>query len=104
MTITTTPWIALDDASFCSFEELLALSGLTALELSELVDIGIIVAHDNIAAPVFALRYVTIAGTARRLRDDFELDHHGMALAIKLLGQIEVLERQLALLNAHASA
>ena len=97
MTTTSTPWIALDDVNFCSFEELRAISGLSALELSELVDVGAIVAHHSAAAPVFALRYVAIAGTARRLRDDFELDHRGIALAITLLARIEALQAQLAL-------
>ena len=97
MTTIRTPWIALDDVNFCSFEELLAMSGLSALELSELVDVGAIVAHQDAAAPMFALRYVAIAGTARRLRDDFELDHRGIALAITLLNRIEALQAQLAL-------
>ena len=104
MMITKTPWIALDDATFCSFDELIEISGLSTLELSELVDIGAIVARDDAATPVFALRYIAIAGTARRLRDDFELDHRGMALAITLLERIEALQRQLALLRTDAAA
>lgn len=97
MTTISTPWIALDDVNFCSFEELLAISGLNALELSELVDVGAIVSQQDAAAPKFALRYVAVAGTARRLRDDFELDHRGIALAMTLLTRIEALQAQLAL-------
>ena len=97
MTTITTQWIALDEVNFCSFEELRAISGLSELELAELVDVGAIVAHHDATAPVFALRYVAVAGTARRLRDDFELDHRGIALAMMLLTRIEALQAQLAL-------
>ncbi|WP_369125181.1 chaperone modulator CbpM, partial [Cryobacterium sp. RTS3] len=40
------------------------------------------------------------ARTARRLRDDFELDGHGLAVALNLLRRIRELEAQLT----HAQA
>ena len=93
-----TTWIALDDTEFCSFTELLTSSGLNDHELAELVDTGAIVAHrpNPAATALFSLRYLAVARTARNLRDDFELDHHGIALAIRLLARIEALQQELA--------
>ena len=104
MTIIRTTWVALDDTELCSFEELQDRSGLSEQELSELVDIGTIVGQVQVqssdARPVYSLRYVGIAQTARNLRDDFELDHHGIALAMTLLARIEALQRDLATARA----
>jgi chaperone modulatory protein CbpM len=41
-----------------------------------------------------------LARTARRLRDDFELNPNGMALAMRLLATVEALECELEELKA----
>jgi len=86
----------LDDRALCSAQQLIEVSGLSAEEFLELMEIGVIVAVDNTAqVKLFQLRYISIANIARRLRDDFELDTHGVALAMTLLRHIEELKDEL---------
>jgi len=44
---------------------------------------------------MFQLRYVVTVKTARRLRDDFELDRRGLALALSLLQRIDELQAEI---------
>lgn len=91
----------LDDTSTCSFDELAHLSGLTSDEISLLVDSGVLVPVEVVASiRVFHLHAVGVASTARRLRDDFELEGHGLALALTLLRRVNEAEAELAALQA----
>jgi chaperone modulatory protein CbpM len=91
----------LTEAAVCSFDELLEYSGLAADELVGLVECGMIVAADDASHHrIFHLSAIPVARTARRLRDDFELDASGLALALDLLRRIDELEAQLR--EAHA--
>ena len=91
----------LNDAGLCSLEQLAAYSGLTQAELQDLVEMGEIVPTSVDAEnDLYQTHYIVIARTARRLRDDFELDTHGLAVALNLLGRIRDLEIQLN--TAHA--
>lgn len=86
----------LDDRALCSAQQLIEVSGLSSEQFLELMEIGVIVAVDNTAqVKLFQLRYISIANIARRLRDDFELDTHGVALAMTLLRHIEELKDEL---------
>lgn len=88
--------IWLNDTGECSIEHLAEVSGLSLEELYDLVDSSVIEPVDAAARPAsFSLQYVVTARTARRLRDDFELDRHGLTLALTLLKRIEVLEAEL---------
>ncbi len=101
MNTDTTQWIILDDSSVCSAQHLIEVSGLSHAELERLIEAGTIVPVEQNAPPVtFSLRYVAIASTARRLRDDFELDVNGMVLALTLLRRIDEMEEQLAAARA----
>ena len=51
-------------------------------------------------SPVFSSGALQAARTARRLRDDFELNPDGLALAMRLLERVEELERELERLRA----
>lgn len=97
--VTEVVWLnALD---LCSFEHVLEVSGLTESELQDLVDMGLI--HPTGTDPkryYFHTESIVIARRARRLRDDFELDAQGVAVALSLLERIEGLEAQLADLRA----
>ena len=94
-------YMLLDDTSTCSFDELAHLSGLTGDEISLLVDSGVLVPVELVAsARVFHLHAVGVASTARRLRDDFELEGHGLALALTLLRRVRDAEAELAALRA----
>jgi chaperone modulatory protein CbpM len=93
--------IWLDDRDLCSAQQLMEVSGLSDEEFHELLEIGVIVAVDNIAqVKSFQLRYISTANTARRLRDDFELDTHGVALAMALVCHIEELKAELVAVRA----
>ena len=49
---------------------------------------------------MFSVRSITIARTARRLREDFELPAHGVALLLAYLDRIAELEAELCALRA----
>lgn len=91
----------LDFGDVCSLDQLVDVSGLTRDDVTLLVDSGVIVPVDAVAqAPAFHLHYVVVANTARRLRDDFELDGHGLALALTLLQRVRETEAELAAVRA----
>ena len=91
----------LDYTSVCSVDHLVDLSGLSVDETALLIDSGVLVPVDPVAAQLmFHLHYVAIANTARRLRDDFELDGHGLALALTLLKRATNAEAELASVRA----
>jgi len=91
----------LNDVTLCSLDELAEFSGLSRDELAELVAIGAIEPDQGSApAHVFRAQTIVLARTARRLRDDFELDAHGVAMALNLLQRIHALEARLAAMDA----
>jgi len=94
-------WVWLNDQDVCSAKNLVEVSGLSNEDLDELIDIGVIAPVDNTAqVKSFHLRYVVTANTARRLRDDFELDLHGIALAMTLVRRIDELHEELVATQA----
>ena len=99
--INTSHWIWLNDQAVCSALHLAEISGLTVEEIDELIANRVIVPVDDaVIPPAFALRWVVTATTARRLRDDFELDRNGVSLALTLMQRIEDLEVQVGSLRA----
>lgn len=108
MSIQITESVWLNTSDICSFEHLVAVSGLTRDDLLNLVEAGIIEPSNqelNIFSGdpegyFFHTNSIVIARTARRLRDDFELDAHGLALALNLKRRIDRLEAELNSLRA----
>ncbi|HEY6123203.1 MAG TPA: chaperone modulator CbpM [Steroidobacteraceae bacterium] len=91
----------LDEHRTVSLHELVELSGLLETELLELVHSGVIPSSDSPGAGyVFSARVITVARTACRLRDDFELDTRGLAVALRLLERVRDLEEEVARLRA----
>lgn len=91
----------LDSPATCSVDQLVDASGHSIEETLVLIDNGVLVPVDSMAdSPMFHLQYVVIANTARRLRDDFELDGHGLSLALTLLRRIDEAEAELTTLRA----
>ena len=91
----------LDEHHEITFMELAESSGLSAEELRELVDYGALVPTSQPAAPMtFSGNCVVIVRTACRLRNDFDLDPHALALALKFMDRIRELEAQLRELRA----
>lgn len=101
MKLELTEAVWLDERGAVTLVELSECSGLTESELRDLVELGALQPVDPDAGePVFASRCISAARAARRLRNDFELDSHGLALALALLERVEALENALQRLNA----
>jgi chaperone modulatory protein CbpM len=91
----------LDEHRVVSLTELVEVSGLRENELMDLVSTGALPARDAPGGGLaFSARVVTMARTACRLRDDFELDTRGLAVALRLLERVRDLEGEVANLRA----
>ena len=84
-----------------ALEELCELSGLSEAELRELVDYGVLAPIDPDAQRwAFGADRLVVARSARRLRQDFDLDPHAVALVVALLERVRDLEEELRDLRA----
>jgi chaperone modulatory protein CbpM len=90
----------LDERRVVTFAELSEISGLAEAELLELVKAGVIQGRESGGDYAFSAQVVTVARAACRLRDDFELEGHGLGVALKLLERVRDLEREVARLRA----
>ena len=96
MQVTQAVW--LNETAVCPIEHLVDVSGLSRDEIRQLVEDGVMESADaSNPAMTFHLVHVLTVRQARRLRDDFELDRNGLALALTLLRRIESLEQALHL-------
>lgn len=103
MTTDITECIWLNATEICSLDHLVEVSGLARADVLELVDAGVLEPSSHGSEPqqyLFEASCIVTLRTARRLRDDFELDAHGLTLALRLLKRIEGLEAELASLHA----
>lgn len=86
-------WV--ESRSDYGIDELSALTGLPVDALHALI------AHGALEdAGVHRAESVVLVRSARRLRDDFELDDNGLAVALSLLRRVRSLEREIAALRA----
>lgn len=96
-----TDMLWLNEHNTITLTELAEMSGLSSAELHELIDYGVI---DPVEAGredvTFYAHCVTTAKVAHRLRDDFELDTHGVALALTLIERMQELEARIRELRA----
>ena len=91
----------LDEHREISLRELIEMSGLREAELLELVHCGVIQAQGQPDAGYrFSARVVTVARTACRLRNDFDLDTQGLSVALRLLERVRTLEDEIGRLRA----
>ena len=94
----------LDERMECSLLELAERSRLTEPELQELIACGVIAPRNPSAAQQsFAGHALAAARIAARLRDDFELDLRGVALALTLLRRVRELEIELGQLRVRGA-
>jgi len=97
--VSETIW--LNSTDICSFDHLVEVSGLTRDDLRTLVETGVIQpSNQDPMNYFFHTQCIVLARRARRLRDDFELDADGLALAVRLLSRIEQLEKEMAAMRA----
>lgn len=90
--------IWLGEVEVCTIDHLVETSGLSLNEVEDLIVSGAIWPAEAFAQPRrFHLMHVMTARQARTLRDDFELDINGVALAMTLLRRINTLEQALSL-------
>ena len=101
MKLELTEALWLDERGTVSLFELAECSGLTEAELRDLVQLGALEPLDPDAAQMnFRSQCLVAARAAQRLRKDFELDTHGLALVLSLLERVEELESELQRLHA----
>lgn len=101
MQLEHTEAVWLDERGAVTLIELSECSGLTESEVRDLVELGALEPVDPEAAQwCFAPRCISAARAASRLRTDFELDPHGLALVLSLLERVQELESALQRLNA----
>lgn len=78
-----------------SFTQLTELSGLSEQELRELVENGVFVPLDKKDKQwTFTADYAVTARTVHRLRNDLDLDAHGLTAALTLLERVRLLEAE----------
>ena len=93
--------IWLDEHGVVTLIELAECSGFSETELRDLVDLGALSPLEDEAQELrFDARCIVAARTASRLRHDFELDVHGLALALSLLERVQDLEAEVNRLRA----
>lgn len=92
--IETTTAFFLDDDGTVTATQLVEQTGLTEDELETLIECGAIAPRDSSAATwTFSAHCVVTARSARRLRDEFDLDDaHAVAIVLRFLQRIEALE------------
>lgn len=101
MNLQLTEAVWLDDTGAVTLVQLAECSGLSELELRELVELGVLDPVDAAAPELnFGPDCIVAARTAGRLRHDFELDSYGVALVLSLLDRVGELERALMRVNA----
>ena len=101
MKLELTEAVWLDERGSITLLELAECSGLTEAELRDLVDLGALEPLEAEAREwQFGADCIVAARAACRLRNDFELDTHGLALVLSLLERVHDLENELKRLRA----
>ena len=102
MKVELTEAVWLDERGALTLVELAECSGLSEVELRDLVELGALAPLDPDAPDLsFGARCIVAARTACRLRNDFELDPHGLALVLTLLERMHELEAEVQRLHAN---
>ena len=91
----------LDEREVISIDEIVERSGFSEAELRDFVEYGVIAPVDRQAARwTFCPDCIVTLRAAYRLRDDFDLGAHQLALVLSLMGQVRDLEARLQNLAA----
>ena len=103
MKIERTEVVWLEARSDYTAHDLADMSGLPSELLRELIDCGALPTTGEPGITHFHAESIALVRTARRLRDDFELDVNGLAVALSLLRRMKALEADLAEAQARAA-
>ena len=91
----------LDQDVALSLSEIAAMSGLPEDLLRELVDYGAFLPVAPAATPwTFSAASVVVARRAYRLREDFDIDSHALAVLLGFVERIDALQAELRALQA----
>ena len=85
----------LDTSVYFAADEVLRITGLSSAEFTLLIELGVVSAQGD----RFAAHVISTGHRAVRLRDAFELEGSGLALALSLLARIDDLESRLQALS-----
>ncbi len=104
MKIERTEVVWLESRSDYSAHDLAEMSGLPSELLDELMECGALPTKPEQGRVRFGAETIGLVRTVRRLRDDFELDVNGLAVALSLLRRMRALEDELADTRARSAA
>ena len=104
MTFEGTRVVWLEARTDYSAHEAAEWSGLPQPLLDELAACGALPASGPDGGPRFEAEGLALARAARRLRDHFELDEQGLAVAVSLLRRVRTLEAELTRVRARTIA
>ncbi|MFZ6773891.1 chaperone modulator CbpM [Undibacterium sp. SXout7W] len=101
MNVQIAEWTLINAQNSFSITNLCEISGLSEREINLFIENNILTPIDsNALVKIFPIHSIAIVSGARRLRDDFELDSHGMMLALTLMQRIDDMQSELKLLRA----
>ena len=108
MKIERTEVVWLEARSDYTAFDLANLSGLPTELLDELMECGALPTRNELdssdqGGARFEAECISLVRTARRLRDDFDLDANGLAVALSLLRRMRMLEAELSDARARAA-
>jgi chaperone modulatory protein CbpM len=85
----------LDTSVYFAADEVLRITGMSGAEFTLLTELGVVTAQGG----RYAAHVISTGRRAVRLRDAFELEGSGLALALSLLARIDDLENRLQALS-----
>jgi chaperone modulatory protein CbpM len=99
MTIERTELVWAEIETAGSIDDLMRMTGLSRAAIDDLIECGALPPTPTADVRV-TIESVVLARAAGRLREHFELDDRGLAVAIALLRRVRALEARLAELRA----
>ncbi len=103
MRIERTEVLWIEHRSDYTADEVASLSGLSPDVVEALVDCGALPTTDAATeSAAFTTESLVLARAALRLQAHFELDEHGLAVAVSLMRRVRALEARVAALRAQS--
>ena len=100
MIIESSEVLWLESRTDYTIHEVVEMSGLPQSVLDELIACGALPVTEG---PCFEAEGIVLARAAWRLREHFEIEHEGLAVAVSLLRRVRQLEARLAAASSSSS-